>query len=83
LSFVVGAEFSADGRQAYLKSHDPQGRASIWSVPLSGGEPRLLVNFPDPTRPSYRPVFTTDGKRIYFPIEDRQSDVHVAELVKK
>jgi len=81
--FVVGAEFSTDGRQVYLKSHDTQGRASIWSVPLSGGESRLLMHFPDPTRPSYRPSFTTDGKRIYFPIEDRQSDVHVAEVVKK
>ena len=81
--FVVGAEFSADGRHIFLKSHDPQGRASIWSVPLSGGESRLLVHFPDPSRPSYRPSFTTDEKRIYFPIEDRQSDVHVAEVVKK
>ena len=81
--FAVGAEFSADGRHAFMKSLDPQGRASIWSIPLAGGEPRLLVSFPDPSRPSYRPSFTTDEKRIFFPVEDRQSDIHVAEVVKK
>ena len=81
--FAVGAEFSIDGRHTFIKSHDPQGRASIWSVPLAGGEPRLLVSFPDPSRPSYRPTFATDEKRIFFPVEDRQSDIHVAEVVKK
>ena len=81
--FAVGAEFSADGRHTFIKSLDPQGRASIWSIPLAGGEPRLLVSFPDPSRPSYRPSFTTDEKRFFFPVEDRQSDIHVAEVVKK
>ena len=81
--FAVGAEFSADGRHAFMKSLDPQGRAFIWSVPLAGGEPRLLVSFSDPSRPSYRPAFTTDEKRIFFPVEDRQSDIHIAEVVKK
>jgi Tol biopolymer transport system component len=81
--FAVGAEFSADGRYTFIKSHDPQGRASIWSFPLAGGEPRLLVSVPDPSRPSYRPPFATDEKRIFFPVEDRQSDLHVAEVVKK
>ena len=30
-----------------------------------------------------RPAFTTDGKRFYFTIEDRQSDGFVAEVMKK
>ena len=83
LGAAGAVEFSADGQKLHIKSHDSQGRASIWSVPLSGSEPRLLVHFPDPTRPSYRPAFTADGRRIYFTIEDRQSDIHVAEVVRK
>ncbi|HEX6943453.1 MAG TPA: hypothetical protein VF128_11035 [Gemmatimonadaceae bacterium] len=67
----------------YLADDLKHRRKVAIKVPRSGGEPRLLVHFPDPTRPSYRPTFTTDEKRIYFTIEDRQSDVHVAEVVKK
>jgi Tol biopolymer transport system component len=81
--FAVGAEFSADGRNAFIKVQDPQGHASIWSLLIAGGDPRLLVSFPDASRPSYRPAFATDEKRIFFPVEDRQSDIHAAEVVKK
>jgi serine/threonine-protein kinase len=66
-----------------FKSRDVQGRAELWSIPASGGRPRLLVRFTDPMRPSNRPDFDTDGKRFYFSIEDRQSDIWVAEVIKK
>ena len=66
-----------------FKSHDAQGRAEIWSIPVSGGRPRLLVRFTDPQRPSNRADFATDGKRLYFAIDDRQSDIWVAEIIKK
>ncbi len=71
--------WSADGRTIYFKSHDVKGNASIWSIPSVGGTPRLLVRFDDPARPSYRDAWTIGGNRIYFPIQDRQSDVWVME----
>ena len=74
------AEWAPDGRTLYFKSHDAAGRASFWSVPVAGGRPRLLVRFDDPDRQSNRRDFATDGKRFYFAIEDRQSDVYVADL---
>jgi Tol biopolymer transport system component len=74
------AEWAPDGRTLYFKSHDAAGRASFWSVPVAGGRPRLLVRFSDPDRQSNRRDFATDGKRFYFAIEDRQSDVYVADL---
>ena len=64
----------------YFKSHDAEGRASLWSV-TAGGRPRLLVRFPDLNRPSNRPDFAADGKRFYFTLEDRESDVFVAEVM--
>ena len=75
--------WSPDGKGLYFKSHDAMGRASLWYIPISGGRPRLLVRFDDPERPSYRFNFGTDGKRFVFAINDRQSDIWVAEANRK
>ncbi len=74
------AIFSADGREIYFKSHDARGRASFWSILVVGGRPRLLVRFHDPARASNRFEFASDGKRLYFTLEDRQSDIWVADV---
>ena len=75
--------WSADGKTVYFKSHDARGNASIWAIPSVGGAPRLLVHFDDPNHPTYRPEVTVGGGRIYFTIEDRQSDVYVMEVVRR
>ncbi|HEX9754248.1 MAG TPA: protein kinase [Gemmatimonadales bacterium] len=75
--------WSPDGTTIYFKSHDPRGNASIWSIPTEGGSPRQLVRFDDPTRPSYRANWALGRDRIYFPVEDRQSDIWVMELERR
>jgi Tol biopolymer transport system component len=77
---VERPQWSQDGRTIYFKSHDASGRASFWSVPVAGGAPRLLARFDDPARPSYRPQWTLGRDRLYFAIEDRQSDVWVMDV---
>jgi serine/threonine-protein kinase len=77
------ALYSADGRELYFKSHDEQGRASFWSMPAMGGRPRLLLRFEDPSRASNRFEFASDGRRFYFTVEDRQSDVWLAEVASR
>ena len=72
-----------DGRTIYFKSHDANGNASIWSVPAAGGAPRLLARFDDPQRPSYRPQWALGTDRMFFPVEDRQSDVWVMDAVRR
>jgi Tol biopolymer transport system component len=74
------AVFAASGRELYFKSHDASGRASFWSIPATGGRPRLLVRFDDPAWASNRFDFASDGRRFYFTVEDRQSDIWVAEV---
>ena len=74
--------WSPDGGTLYFKSHDSLSRASFWAVSAAGGQPRMLVRLDDPNWQSHRPFFATDGKRFYFPVEDRESDVYVAEVVK-
>ncbi len=72
--------WSTDGRKIYFKSHDVLGRASIWSISTKGGTPQLLIRFDDPTRPSYRNQWALGGDRIYFPVQDRQSDIWVMDM---
>ncbi|MEO7043102.1 MAG: hypothetical protein ABI035_12635, partial [Gemmatimonadaceae bacterium] len=75
------AIFAASGREIYFKSHDARGRASFWSVSTAGGRPRLLARLDDSGHASNRFEFASDGKRFYFTIEDRQSDIWVAEVM--
>jgi len=76
------AVWSRDGRSIYFKSHDAEGRAMISVMPASGGTPRPIVRFPDLTRPSSRQGFAASATRFYFPIEDRQSNVWIADLTR-
>ncbi len=69
--------WSADETELYFKSFDASGRARLYSVPVAGGRPRLLVRFDDPSRPSQRNDFASDGERFYFAIDDKQSDISV------
>jgi Tol biopolymer transport system component/serine/threonine protein kinase len=77
------AIWSPDSRTIYYKAFDPAGRSSLWSAPAVGGPARLLVRFDDPSRPSSRPEFTTDGKRFFFTVGARQSDIWAMELRKR
>jgi eukaryotic-like serine/threonine-protein kinase len=69
--------WSSDSRTLYFKSHDAKGNAAFWSVPVTGGQPTLLTRFDDLTRPSYRAEWSVGSGRMYFTIDDRQSDVWV------
>jgi serine/threonine-protein kinase len=80
---VSHAIWSHDGSTLYLKVHDARGFTSFWSVSAQGGRPRELVRFGDPEWQSVRNDFATDGKRLFFDVEDRQSDVFVADLIPR
>jgi hypothetical protein len=68
-------QWSRDGRTVYYKAFDPTGRSVIAAVPAAGGTPRDVVRFDDPLRQSTRPEFATDGRRFFFTIGTRISDV--------
>jgi len=70
-------QYSQDGRTIYFKSHDDAGTASIWSVPATGGEPELLLRI---DQPSVRFDWTLGGGRIFYSIQDHQSNIWVAEM---
>ncbi len=74
-------QWAPDGKTLFYKVFDADGRSSIWSVAVPGGSPTVLVRFDDPARPSHRPEFATDGKRLYFTLGVRQSDIWTVDLV--
>ena len=79
---MAHAVWAPDGRTLYFKVHT-DGVTSLWSVSPSGGRPRQLVRFADPEWQSVRNDLATDGKRLFFDVEDRQADVFVAQLLSK
>ena len=72
-----------DGRTVYFKSHDADGRAAFWSLPVAGGTPTLLVRFDDLSRPSSRPDFAVGNGRFYFSIEDHRSNIWLADVTER
>jgi Tol biopolymer transport system component len=77
------AIWSRDSRSIYYKAYDRDRHSSIWSVPVTGGQPRLLVRFDDPSRRSQRREFATDGQRFYFTVAHDESDLWAMELLTK
>jgi serine/threonine-protein kinase len=75
--------WSVDGRTIYFLAHDAAGQAVLWEVSAAGGRPRQVVRFTDPDRQTNRPFFAVSATTFYFAISDRQSDVFVAELLRK
>jgi hypothetical protein len=74
------AQWGPDGRTLYYKALEGDGRTSFWSIPIEGGTPRLLARFDDPERSSPRAEFATDGRRLYFTVAERESDIWQTEL---
>jgi TolB protein len=73
------AEWSRDGARIFYKRYDGEGRTTFWSVPATGGTPRVIVRL-DREQRSHRPEFATDGRRFFFTVTERMSDIWSMEL---
>jgi len=78
---VLQPFFLPDGREILFMGHDARGVAAIWSIPAGGGTPSRLVTFDDPSRPVYRPYWALGPDRIYFIVQEQQSEAWVMEAV--
>jgi len=77
------AGWSADSRTFYYLAGDSSTVHTLNAVPASGGAPRVLVRFDDPSRPWHRYGFQVHGGRFYFTLGDLQSDIWVADVERK
>jgi Tol biopolymer transport system component len=73
--------WDAGRRDIWFLGHDGTGRGGIWSVPIDGGRPRLVVDLRDEMGRVNGPTLTSDGRRLYFTLDERFSNVRWAELV--
>jgi len=73
----VAIRWSPNARAVYMKTFDAGGQAALWALGVDGGAPRLLVRFDEPLRPTRRPEFAADAKRLYFTLAQSESDVWV------
>jgi Tol biopolymer transport system component len=71
-----------DGAMIVVKGADRTG-PGFWSVPAEGGPPRLLARLDDSRRTSPRPEFTTDGRRIFFLLAEREADLWAVRLEER
>jgi Tol biopolymer transport system component len=79
---VEQVAWSSDSRLLYFKTHNAAGLAEIWVLPATGGRPRLVLRFDDPSRPSNRNTLAVGPEHLYFSIDERRSDVWVIELAE-
>jgi len=65
----------------YFNTFAPDGRFALNSVPVRGGEARVLLR-DDPVRRISRFDFATDGKRLFFTLAADESDVFVMDVTR-
>lgn len=75
-------DWSLDSQIIFYKGYSPDWRANFWSIPISGGTPKSIARFVDPSRSSNRSEFTSDGRRLFFTMTEKESDIWQLELLK-
>lgn len=80
--FALASVISPDGNSVIVKGEDRFG-PGFWSVPTTGVTPRLRARLDDARRSSPRPEFTSDGRRVFFMLTEREADVWAMRLEER
>jgi Tol biopolymer transport system component len=79
---TIRVDYAPDGTRIYFRgtvgSTNP--RFSLWELPASGGTAREVVRFDDPYRLPLYGSFGTDGQHLFFTLDERESDIWVADI---
>ncbi|MEJ2110417.1 MAG: hypothetical protein P8Z37_10975, partial [Acidobacteriota bacterium] len=68
--------WSGDSKTVYFRAGDAKRFWSIYSVPVDGGTPKMLVRFEDFTRHE----FAADDNDFYFTVPEHESDIWILRL---
>jgi eukaryotic-like serine/threonine-protein kinase len=71
--------FGQDPKTMFIITRHDDRHYSIYSVPVAGGTPRLLLR-DDPAHRISRWDFATDGRRLFVTLAADESDVYMMEL---
>jgi Tol biopolymer transport system component len=75
--------WAGDSRLVYWAGIKADGSYLIYAVPASGGPVREVAHSEGPTFQNFRFVFNVRDDMLYFARADRQSDVWMAEVVRR
>lgn len=81
-SGIAGANMSAwssDGLAVYVVATTHDGSYGIWSVPISGGDPTLLVKDDDPRTSIF--AFRRHGNEFFLVRTEEESDIFTMDLL--
>lgn len=77
----VLARWLPDGRALLVRTHAPDGTATFWRVPLDGRPPRPAARIAaDAELAPLREEFSTDGRRLFLALAEREGDVWTVRL---
>ena len=80
LQSFSGWEFSPDGEDLYFYAITRDRWQGVWSVPATGGEPRLVVDFEDSNLHMYSNGLTVGPGYLHLSIGVYESDIWVMDL---
>ena len=76
---VTSGVIARDGASFIAKGEDKLS-PGFWRLPIDGGPPQLILRLNDRWRASPRPEFTTDGRRLFFMLTEREADIWTVRL---
>ncbi|MFN2565163.1 MAG: protein kinase [Gemmatimonadaceae bacterium] len=77
---IRASDWGPDGSTVFFHTAATGGRHAFWSVPATGGKPRLIARFDERRHVARRPDFATDGRRLFFVVTTDEADVWVMSL---
>jgi serine/threonine-protein kinase len=77
---ALALRVTARGRAILFRSEDTNHTASFWSIPVTGGIPRMLLQFDISGHESSRADFDVSGDRLFFTMADHESDIYIVEF---
>jgi Tol biopolymer transport system component/DNA-binding SARP family transcriptional activator len=78
-SFCI-AEWGPSPWTLFFRTRGSGGESLFWSIPVAGGEPRLLLRLGDELHTSRTAVFAVDAKRLYFTLSSDEASIWHLEL---
>ena len=76
----LSLRFSPHGSIIYFLAVDQDLTQGVWSIPATGGEPRLVVTVDDPSLLLFRTGVSVGAERLYFSVAEYESDIYVMDL---
>jgi TolB protein len=77
---VSWPEWSSDGNDVYFMGANREGTEGLWAIAVTGGSPRLMVRFDDPTRDGMAWGISVTPHKVYLSLPQHESDIWVMDL---